>query len=330
MRRQGRTFHLQQFLRSAVILLSLTSATGVLAETVRVLFVSSHSTSPYLKFIEHAQQALQNSNPVSVTTSTVSAETLVGDKAATLSGYELVVALGIQAAQAVRQQQPDAPVLYALIPQASWQHLQQSDELHCPEQGCSAVFIDQPLSRLFDIISSSFGKETRIGVLLGPTSMQQREELSRLAASHQMALVTEQVSDQADLLPSLDRLLESSDLLLAIADPLIYNSRTTRSLLLTTYRHQVPVLAYSRAFGEAGAALAVYSTPQQIGRQSADIITTWLKNHQLGLPGPQYPRNYKVRINSRVADSLRLDLARNPDLLSIIREADNEPANDTD
>ncbi|MDT8387879.1 MAG: ABC transporter substrate binding protein [Thiogranum sp.] len=330
MRRQGQTFHLQQLLRLAVAMLLLSGPAGTLAETVRVLFVSSHTSSPYLKFIEQAQQALQTGNPVRTTTTTLSAEALAADETGSLSGYDLVVALGIQAARAVRHQQPDAPVLYALIPQASWQQLQQSGELHCPEQRCSAVFIDQPLPRLLSIISTAFGKPTRIGVLLGPTSAQQHEELSRLAASHKMTLVTEQVSDQADLLPALDRLLENSDLLLAVADPLIYNSRTTRSLLLTTYRYRVPMLAYSRAFVEAGAALAVYSTPRQIGRQSADIIATWLKNPQAGLPAPQYPSNYRVRINSRVADSLRLDLARNPDLLSIIRKADNEPADDTE
>ncbi len=308
------------------IIILFASADFVRADgTVNILFVSSRTSAPYLHFIEKAKLELQAGDPLHVNTVSLPASQLTGERMpGTDHSYDMVVALGKQAAQAIQQWQPKVPVLYALIPKATYDSLRKSGKLACPDNQCTAIYIDQPLQRLFHVLTAAFGEQRRLGVLLGPASLQQQDALIDLAAKTGFFLHTAAVHEQDELLPALNSILKQSDLLLSIADPVVYNRRTAKSILLTTYRYKVPVVAYSKAYADAGATLSVFSTPEQIARQAAGVIKTFFKHDKPGLPLPQHPEHYKIRINRHVADSLGLYLETNPELQSIIKEADNE------
>ena len=95
-------------------------------------------------------------------------------------------------------------------------------------------------------------------------------------------------------------------MLLALADPQIYNSSSIQNILLASFRAQVPMLAFSPAYVRAGALLAVYSSPAQIGQQAGVIARGALQCRALGLP--QYPQDFQVSVNEHVARSLGLSL----------------------
>jgi ABC-type uncharacterized transport system substrate-binding protein len=104
----------------------------------------------------------------------------------------------------------------------------------------------------------------------------------------------------------LKKILDESDLLLALADPQIYNSSSIQNILLASFRAQVPMLAFSPAYVRAGALMAVYSTPAQIGQQAGLIARGVLQGQPLGVP--QYPLQFEVSVNEHVARSLGLKL----------------------
>lgn len=292
-----------------------------------ILFVSSHTSSHYLHFVEEAKRTLDATAPARFATTSLPASQL-SDKyrSGASAPFDMVVALGTQAARVVTKWRPAVPVLYALIPKASYESLKRSGHLACPSGQCTAIYIDQPLPRLFAVLDAAFAGQRRLGVLLGPTSSQQQSELAELAGKQGLALHTALVNEADDLLPALDGVLKQSDILLSIADPLVYNRHTAKSILLTTYRYKVPLLAYSRAYADAGAALSVYSTPRQISRQAAGLIKAYFAGNERRLPPPQYPQAFKIRINQHVADSLGLDLEHHPKLQSMIQDADDEQA----
>ena len=314
------------WLLGAALLLAHT--VGAMArDTVSILFVTSHTTAHYLHFVEEARQGLGNAASVEFQTSTLPASQLrTHYRTGETGSYDMIVVLGTGAVRAVAEWRPAVPVLYALIPKASYEHLKQSGALPCPGNQCTAVYIDQPLTRIFDVLEAAFGSRQRLGVLLGPTSAADADALSGLAREHGLTLHTAVVKNDDELLPALNELLKRSDVLLSLADPVVYNRRTAKSILLTTYRYKIPVLAYSRAYADAGAALSVYSTPRQISRQTSAIITAFFRDPDHRLPPPEYPRYYKVRVNRHVADSLGLDLANNPVLQSIGNDIEDEKA----
>jgi ABC-type uncharacterized transport system substrate-binding protein len=228
----------------------------------------------------------------------------------TFASYELVVSVGLAAAQAAVARADNVttapPTLCLLIPRQSFERLQ-------PHGRVSAVFIDQPLPRLLDLLHAALPERNRIGVVLGPTSQRLGSELGALAHERALRVETAQVSESSGVAAALQTLLPKSDLLLLLPDPVAINANTIYGLLLTSYRTQVPVVGYSEGLLNAGALLALYSSARQQGRQGAEIASSVLARNA-NLPAPQYPKYFTVRINASVARSLGLHLPSEAEL----------------
>jgi putative tryptophan/tyrosine transport system substrate-binding protein len=278
--------------------------------TADVLVILSKAEGAYVQVVDGLRAALAKRNgapPLIVTTVT---DTNWRDLARTgAARFPLIVSVGTQAAREVTALDPPAMVLHTLVPRLAYQDL-----AHAGVGNASAIFIDQPLARQMELIREAMPDRRRVAVVLGPSSTNQRQELRQQARQRGLQLESEQIGNADELLPALGRLLPDSDVLLSVADPLIFNSNTIHHLLLTTYREQVPVIGLSRAYVEAGALLAVYSSPEQIGRQAGEIILAW-PGGRAPLPLPQYPRYFAVAVNARVAASLGLSIDDESSLL---------------
>nr|HPR06509.1 ABC transporter substrate binding protein [Denitromonas sp.] len=76
--------------------------------------------------------------------------------------------------------------------------------------------------------------------------------------------------------------------------------------LLTAYRHRSPVIGFSPAYVRAGAVMAVYSSPEQMGQQAAEMAVQSLLGNPL--PEARHPAYFSVSVNPHVARSLSIDL----------------------
>ena len=72
------------------------------------------------------------------------------------------------------------------------------------------------------------------------------------------------------------------------------------------YQRRLPVIGFSKAYVKAGAVAAVYTTPEQIGRQAGEEVIHWLQNGSEGFRDSQYPTDYEIAFNLPVAESLEL------------------------
>jgi len=219
---------------------------------------------------------------------------------------QLLVAVGTGAMEALAQKNLPQPVLNVLVPRAAYEKTaRQSGRLSDP-RNFSAIYLDQPWARQFALVRHALPGRTKVGILLSPNSTELATALSAAAKAAGFAAIIEMVDGEADLLPVLKRLLGESDVLLAVPDPFIYNRNTVQSILLTTYRHQVPLLGFSPSYVKAGAIAAVFSVPEQIGQQAAEIIQRLAADRRLPLPQP--PRYFSVGVNAQVARSLGISL----------------------
>jgi putative tryptophan/tyrosine transport system substrate-binding protein len=233
--------------------------------------------------------------------------------------FPLIVSVGTQAAREIAAVTPPAAVLHTLIPRLAYLEIARTTS-----GSTSAIFIDQPLARQMDLIREALPDRHRIAAVLGPSTMDQRQDLRHLAHNRGLQIETEQVANADELLPALNRVLPDADVLLSVADPLIFNSNTIHHLLLTTYREHVPVIGLSRAYVDAGALAAVYSSPEQIGRQAGEIVLAW-PGGRAALPAPQYPRYFAVAVNQRVAASLGLHIDDEATLLRRMQPSAGAP-----
>lgn len=179
-------------------------------------------------------------------------------------------------------------------------------------QPLTAVVLDQPPARQMALLHYAFPTLSRIGILIGTESAQYQAGLEKAAVDQGLQLNVYRVSgDEDTLYPVLQRVLDENDVLLAVPDATIYNSASIQNILLASYRQKIPLIGYSPAYVRAGAMLALYSTPTQIGMQTARIVHGLLAGNPAGsgAVSVQGPTDFSVGVNINVARSLGFRLS---------------------
>ncbi|WP_114972403.1 ABC transporter substrate-binding protein [Rhodoferax ferrireducens] len=291
-------------LRSLILCLWLCvgAATGVYAAAT-VVIVSSERSPAYVEAAEALVGELERGGLPRAEVLQLTA--LEWSTAAPLSP-KLFVALGTEAANVLAQSAPGAPVLCTLLPRSSFERALQLSGRKSSSQ-FSALYLDQPLNRQLELIRLALPAARRLGVLWGPESHIHASALKDLAQASGLELEEATVGRDEPLFSSLKKVLERADLLLAVADPQLYNSSSIQNILLASFRAKVPLVAFSPAYVRAGALFALYVTPTQIGRQAATMARGVLQGKALPA-SPVYSQDFSVAVNEHVARSLGLTL----------------------
>ena len=217
----------------------------------------------------------------------------------------LYIALGTDACAVLARATVSAPVLCTLLPRVSFERVLRESGRRAGAT-FSALYLNQPLGRQLDLVRLALPRAQRVGVLWGAESQANEPQLEAAAQVRGLKVVGVAVRPDEPVFNGLKKLLEESDLLLALADPQIYNSHSIQNILLGSFRAQVPMVAFSPAYVRAGALMAVYSTPAQIGQQAGALARGVLQGQPLGVP--QHPLQFEVSVNEHVARSLGLKL----------------------
>ena len=309
---------MRRHLRTLILLLGwLLSATMSVAASV--LVVSSERSAAYEEAAEALMAELERGGVgrTEVEFVTASEWSQGNDRSS-----KLIVTLGFEAAQALVSSDVRTPVLSALLPRSSFERVLRASGRKVSSQ-LSAIYLDQPLSRQVALIRLALPSVRRIGVLWGTESLIHAPSLRLLAPSSGFQFVEANIVASEPLFPGLKRVLDDSEVLLALADPTVYNSNTIQNVLLASFRARVPVLAFSPAYVRAGALLALYVTPTQVGQQVASVVRGVLQGKALP-SSPAYAQNFSVAVNGHVARSLGLALDADG-LASQLRQREGAP-----
>ena len=296
---------LREFLLGLVLCLLALPGSAQIRE-VKVGIVPSQASASYAEATQALVNRLASQGVPRDALEIWSPAELAALPVARLSGVKVWVGLGTEAATALAQVGPKVPVLNALLPRSSFERV-----LRVSGRRASARFnllqLDQPLPRQLALIRLALPKARRLAVLWGPDSLPKAPVLRSLASSQGLALQEARLDEETSLFVALQSVLDSSDVLLAFADPLVFNSSSIQNILMTTIRAQVPLVAFSPAYVRAGALLAVYSTPTQVGTQSARWVLGVLANQALP-EQPLEPDDFEIGVNAQVARALGLSL----------------------
>lgn len=253
------------------------------ANPVRVTLVLSDNTGAYKELGGEIRSAL----PKEYDLRSIS----VGED---IADADLFIAVGMKAAEALSHR--DKPTLNVLLPRSGFEKLKRA-----PSSSYSAIFMDQPMQRQLALIATVLPNVTSVGVLYD-TPPAELDSLRKLSSTMHLSLREQKVGQQHSLAGALSDLLQVSDVLLVLPDNNVYRSDTIRNILLETYRAQVPVVGLSASYVRAGALCAIYSTPQQIAYQAAEVIEGFAGTGRL--PSPQYTKEFDISVNTQVARSL--------------------------
>ena len=271
----------------------------------RVVIVSSDKTAAYMEVTQTLTTDLVRGgvSPEDILRVSVPEWAAQSESAVQARIY---VALGTQATVALAGGHGAAPVLAALLPRASFERALRSYALKA-SSGFTAIYLDQPLQRQLALIRLALPQAKTLGVLWGPDSWATAPMLRAQAANAGLLLKEAGLEGKLNLFPDLQQVLDGSDVLLALADPQVFNSNTIQNILLTTFRAQVPMVAFSPAYVRAGALLALHTTPEQVGRQVVGLVLAALRGKPLP-PQPVQTTDFEVSVNTHVARALNLTL----------------------
>lgn len=230
---------------------------------------------------------------------------LAGGEADTalLGRADLVLAVGHAAAERALRDS-SRPVLAVLVGLRDLDRLKRAH----PARDLGAVVLDQPLERHLRLVRAVLPDAKRVGVLLGPDSVVQLPGLQHAADALRLQADVHEVREVADLVPALDHLLFAGDALLPLPDGLVSGPAAARTILLTSYRHRRPVFAHSAAYVTAGALAAVFSTPEHVAVDVADLLAA-AKEPAALVRKIHSPRRFDVAVNRAVARALGLVVA---------------------
>ncbi|MFM9834908.1 MAG: ABC transporter substrate-binding protein [Methylophilaceae bacterium] len=268
-----------------------------------ITVVISSSTSANLEFIDNLKEELAMTKNNTLKVKVI--ELKSSEKLVVAENSELVIALGVKALEEASKLKISTPVLGVFTPMPSFNALLSKSRRDLGN--FSAIVLDQPYWRQLSLIKTILPDSKKLGVLLGKTSAKYTEYLTEEASEVGLSLDVENVSVESELIPKLIKSLDANDALLAIPDPQIYNRETAEPILLTSYRHQKPVIGYSQSYVRAGALAAVYSSNKQLAKQAAEIAVSSQQAPTI-LPPPQAPKYFSILVNRQVARSLNIAL----------------------
>lgn len=240
-----------------------------------------------------------------------------------------VVTLGGAALRWVRERAASqaswarVPLICALLPRdgftAIWKR---------PPSTVSAAYLDQSVHRYLMLVRLAMPRLNKVGVLLHEDAMEQREVLIREAQQHGVKLAIGVVSTPGSLSAALREVMAEVDVLLILPDSRVADPSAVQHMLMTAYRQRIPVLAYSPALVKAGAALGLYASPAQVGRQVAGMLRTGLgaggTSAVVDWPASRSADAFTVAVNEQVCRSLGLDVPSVATLTDALQREENK------
>lgn len=226
-----------------------------------------------------------------------------------------VVTLGPEALTDFLETDKSHPVFALLVNRRMVSGFRGSDEVN---QSLTSLYYDPPLLRQALIGRSLLPQATRVSLLARPDDRSSYDalidELARFGLEARVFLVT----GEDVLIQTLTRALSFGDFLLATPDDVIYNPRTIKHILLTTYRRNRLVVGPGHAFVRAGVLASSYAPLTGYARESAEMVRSFLDSGRL--PPPAYPTAFDIEVNTQVARSLNIPLPDQSEIIKGIRE----------
>jgi len=319
----ARTWCDQCLLLTTLILAALAIALSGRAFASQVLIVHSTDTPAYKQVADLIRAQLENSSQPKIAVLMVNTVALQEKGTALVRpGTTLGVAIGVRACGVAAALENKIPVFCVLIPRSAFEKIQR--ERAGDARVLSAIFIDQPLERQVELLRVALPGRNRIGVVFGSESIESFPLLQGAVREAGLQLRWEKIPQAEALLGALQKVLNETDVLLALPDPQVFNRDSIQGILLTTYRYQQPFVGFAESYVRAGAILALYSTPTQIAEQASEIITRAARAKSFSLPPPQHPKYFSVSVNAQVARSLGVTMADESTLLEKLKAAEPE------
>ena len=286
------------------------------ADPINLIFLVSKPTTDYVDVLTTVQEELNKnfSDKYQYTVEFISKQT-ASQPSVSLPTADLIVTIGTAAADSVyqyqaRQPKLGAPIVSVLITDSSFVALANKyfgslDQAFA--QRVSAICIDQPTSRSIRLAKLLLPKAKKAGVMLGHSSVKRQQELANSINEAGMTPEFVTIDAKDNPITKIEPVIRNTDVFIPVPDSRLINIATAKWILHLSYRHKVPVIAFSRTYVKAGALAAIYSSQHNVAMQAVELIAgAAIEGSKTGQAYP--PKYYSIHFNYSVAASLNVPI----------------------
>lgn len=210
-----------------------------------------------------------------------------------------VFSLGSRAAEFAQTVMPDYPLVATMIVK---------DNALQRKTNYTGILLHFPAEIQLHWLGKFLPQAKRVGILYDPAlNSDWVEEAENAAQKTGIKIIALEVSTPKQLKSALKHISKNADVLLAIPDKTVYSGKTSKQVLLFTYRNRIPFVGLSAPWVKAGALYALGVDYRDLGRQAAELI----KKNLDGVPPKAsifHPEKVAYTVNSRIKDYLHLEI----------------------
>jgi putative ABC transport system substrate-binding protein len=223
---------------------------------------------------------------------------------------ELIVAIGVLAAEFAKREFEDVTVLYVMVPNRSAHDL--------AGENIAGISLDIPIERQLDVYRSMVSGMRALGAIYDPQkSAAFVAEAKAVAEQNGLTLHTREVTSRKEVPSALRALLreEEIDALWMIPDDTVVTPESFKFLLLTSFEHDLPFLAASDIFVKVGALASLTPDYADVGRQGCELATA-LTSGRTSAAGINVVMPAKINLSINLKTARKIGLAIPEDVIA--------------
>ena len=217
------------------------------------------------------------------------------------SDAELLLAVGIKAAEVVKREVPDLPIVFCMVLDPD------KHDLKAPN--VTGIRLEVPVERQLNTIRAVLPSLKRLGVLYDPEKTGGLvEEARRQTRAMGLELIARQVRTEKDVPSTLRMLLLQVDALWLIPDSTVVTEAALKFVLGTALDSNVPVIGFSSELVRSGALVGLSVSYEDVGRQAGALARKMLNDQYKPLSPTVPPDRLRLALNLKTARYLGITI----------------------
>lgn len=305
---------------AVILYLMAGGAIAQAGEDIHVGIITRDSLKSTLRTLHGARKVIRRSHP-----SATFHEFLIGDNVADnlkildsldQVSPDVILTVGSSATEFAKTNIENVPIVFSAVKYPVLSGFVKS--MSRPGGNITGASLNVPVDLQFKYFKKIIPGLKNVGVLYTDNTAPLIAHAKVVAQSTGLTLVPMLVNDFKELPKALDSLAQVTDGIWSVADPNLFDPRSTRYILMNTLRKGVPFMGFSRHVVESGALFALDFDYKAIGIQAGEIVKRVLAGKNPGrIPVTQADFVW-FHYNEKTAEHVQVAIPE--DLIAVAKE----------
>lgn len=289
-------------------------------EDIHIGIITRDSLKSTLRTLQGARKVIKRSHP-GVTFHEFQVGDNVADNLSILDSLDqvspdVILTVGSSATEFAKTNIENVPIVFSAVKYPVLSGYVKS--MAKPGGNITGASLNVPVDLQFKYFKKIIPGLKKVGVLYTDNTAPLIAHARVVAQNTGLALVPMLVNDFKELPKALDSLAKVTDGIWSVADPNLFDPRSTRYILMNTLRKGVPFMGFSRHVVESGALFALDFDYKAIGRQAGEIVKRVLAGKNPGqIPVTQADFVW-FHYNAKTAEHIQIGIPE--DLVAVAKE----------